>query len=587
MRIGLNGLLFKAVIAITFLLTSTSVWADISVSLKLDRTETLLTDSVRLSVSVNGSRDSDLAPEISGLDSFEVRSGGTSSHFEFINGKMNSSLEYTYYIQPRNTGTFKIGPARVRIDGKNYTSNSANLKVRQTAAGKGGDRGLLFLTAELSKHMVYVEEQAIYTLRLYLRRNVRNINLNLPESPSLNFKQIAKPVEYRSTSSGKEYRVLEVRYALLPSKAGSIEIEPAQMSMEVLDTRRRTGRRFFDDPFSSFTTGRPARVASESLRLTVNPLPESGKPSDFSGLVGKFNMWSKLEPVNLKTGESATLTIKVSGQGNVNRIPDLNLPELDHVKVYADKPVLETTQDSEGRKGSKTMKWALVPEKTGRLDIPPVTISFFDPENHRYQNLRSSPYILSVLPGKKEQVALSNSAAPGTANDGAVKQAIKELGRDIFPVHTALQNFKTVRRLQRNRWIFWAMLVFPFVLYVSALCGIKLRRQSRREQPENLAKKASREFHKQLRSERLTCSRLLQLIRDYLNNRFGLSYGSLTPAEASNILISHGVSAETAGMLQHTMQFMENAEYTGKGNEDARVDTDLTKLIKQIEREAR
>ncbi len=577
---------FKVSLTIALLLMSNLSWADISVSLKLDRTETLLADSVRLSVSVNGSRDSDLAPEISGLDSFEVRSGGTSSHFEFINGKMNSSMEYTYYIQPRNTGTFKIGPARVRIDGKNYTSNSTNLKVRQTEAGKGGDRGPIFLTAGLSKLTVYVEEQAIYTLRLYLRRNVRNINLNLPESPSLNFKQIAKPVEYRSTISGKEYRVLEVRYTLLPSKTGRIEIEPAQMSMEVLNSRRRTGRHFFDDPFSSFTTGRPARVASESLQLTVNPLPEDGKPPDFSGLVGKFNMWSKLEPVNLKTGESATLTVTISGQGNVNRIPDLNLPELDHVKVYADKPVLETTQDSEGRKGSKIMKWALVPEKDGRLDVPPVTISFFDPGNHRYQNLKSSPYILSVMPGKKEQVALSHSSAPGATNDGAVKQAIKELGRDIFPVHTALQNFKTDRRLQRDRWIFWAMLVFPFVLYVSALCGIKLRRQSRQGQPENLAKKASRVFNKQLRSERLTCSRLLQLIRDYMNNRFGLSYGSLTPVEASNILISHGVNAETAGMLQQTMQLMENAEYTGKGNEDASVDTDLTKLVRQIEKEA-
>ncbi|MDJ0816809.1 MAG: hypothetical protein QNJ58_11430, partial [Desulfobacterales bacterium] len=70
---------FKVSLTIALLLMSNLSWADVSVSLKLDRTETLLADSVRLSVSVKGSRDSDLAPEISGLDSFEVRSGGTSS----------------------------------------------------------------------------------------------------------------------------------------------------------------------------------------------------------------------------------------------------------------------------------------------------------------------------------------------------------------------------------------------------------------------------------------------------------------------------------------------------------------------------
>ena len=58
--------------------------------------------------------------------------------------------------------------------------------------------------------------------------------------------------------------------------------------------------------------------------------------------------------------------------------PDLKIPELDHIKVYADQPVLESTQDSEGLRGTKTMKWALVPEKEGRLEVPPVAVSYFD-----------------------------------------------------------------------------------------------------------------------------------------------------------------------------------------------------------------
>ena len=443
------------------------------------------------------------------------------------------------------------------------------------------------MSAELSNKTVYVEEQTLYTLKLYLRRNVRNINLNLPESASLIFKQITKPAEYRSQHSGQEYRVIEVKYALLPAKAGGYEIQPAQMSMEVLASRRRTGRSLFDDPFSTFSGGRPAKVASEVLQLQVNPLPENGKPADFSGLVGKFKMWSKLEPVALKTGESATLTVSVSGQGNVNRIPDLKIPELDHVKIYADKPVLETTQDSEGLKGSKIMKWALVPEKDGRIKVPPVAVSFFDTENHRYKTLTSSTYALSVLRGRKETTAGSDSTAAAVNHDSADKQTIRELGRDIFPVHTAMQGFKSAGRLQRERWIIRALLVLPFILYVGTLCGMKLRRHSRTGLPDNLAKKAARAFNKQYRSEGLTCSALLQLIRDYLNHRLGLSYGSLTPLEANRILMSRGVGANTAENLQRIMQQLENAEYTGKGHEAAKIDFDLVKLVKQIEKEAR
>jgi hypothetical protein len=562
-------------------------WAKISVSLKLDRTQTQLVDSVQLTVTVSGSRDSDSTPDIRGLEYFDVRSGGTSSRIEFINGKISSVVDYTYFIQPQKIGSFQIGPVRVLINGKLYASNTAKLQVVKAAGGQGIEPSSIFLTAELSDDTVYVEEQTIYILKLFLRRNVRKINLNLPQTENLIFKQISKPAEYRSTHRGQNFQVIEVRYALVPSKAGTYPVDPAKMSMTVLQARRSSNRGFFDDPFASFSSGRPLSVASKSVQLTVRPLPQKGKPSDFSGLIGKFQMRSTLEPASLKTGDSATLTVSVSGQGNVNRIPDLRIPELSNIKIYADKPVLESTQDSEGTKGSKTMKWALVPEIDGRLEVPPVAVSFFDTENHRYKILKSPRYTLSVLPGKKETINVSEPNAALISDDGAAKQTIRELGRDIFPVHSAMQNFKTDNLLQLERWLFWALLGLPFALYLGTLVGMKLRRHSRAGQSDMMAKKAARAFYKQYRKRELAAGKLLQLIRDYLNSRFGLSYGSLTPQESVKILISQGVGADTAEKLQNIMLQLENAEYTGQGMEAAAIDSDLVPLIKRIEKESR
>lgn len=574
-------------IFITIVLMPAISWAEVAVSLKLDRSQVALVDSVVLTVSVAGSRDSDSMPGIQGLENFDVRSGGTSSRVEFINGKISSGVDYTYFIQPQKIGTFQIGPARVQVDGKTYTSNTAKLRVVKPAGGQGAASSPIFLTAEFSKDTVYVEEQTIYTLKLFLRRNVRNINLDLPETEHLVFKQISKPSEYRSTRNGQSYQVIEVQYAVVPSKAGSYAVDPAKMSMTVLQSRRSSTRSFFDDPFGSFSSGRPLSVSSKPLQLTVRPLPQKGKPNDFSGLVGKFKMWSKLEPLALKTGESATLTVSVSGQGNVNRIPDLKIPELAHIKIYADKPVLESTQDSEGIRGSKTMKWALVPEKDGRLEVPPVAISFFDPEDQRYKTLTSSPYTLSVVPGKKETIRISEPNSAAAVDDGGSKQAIREIGRDIFPVHSAMQDFTKVNRLKLERWLFWALLGLPVILYLGTLGGLKLRRHSRAGQTDLMAKKAAREFYKQYRQGELTARSLLQLIRDYLNRRFGLSYGSLTPQESVKILISRGVGSDTAEALQNIMLQLENAEYTGQGMQTAAIDCDLAALIKRIEKECR
>ncbi len=174
-------------------------YAEISVSLKLDRPQAGLTDSVQLVVSVAGSRDRESEPVIQGLENFAVSPGGTSSRIEFINGRMSSGTEYTYFIQPQKVGNYTIGPASVQIGGKTYTSNRSTLQVVRPAGDQGDDGSPIFLEAELSTPSIYVEEQAIYTLKLYLRKNVRDIRLDMPENENLSFKQLAKPAEYRSS----------------------------------------------------------------------------------------------------------------------------------------------------------------------------------------------------------------------------------------------------------------------------------------------------------------------------------------------------------------------------------------------------
>ena len=70
--------------------------AAVSVNLNLDRTEATLADSVRMVVTVSGSRNTQSKPVIKGLENFTVRQGGTSSRVEIIYGKVNAGIDYTY-----------------------------------------------------------------------------------------------------------------------------------------------------------------------------------------------------------------------------------------------------------------------------------------------------------------------------------------------------------------------------------------------------------------------------------------------------------------------------------------------------------
>jgi hypothetical protein len=561
--------------------------ADISVSLRLDRSEITLADSVRVIVAISGVRDVDSRPVLRVLESFVLTQGGTSSRVQIINGKVDAAIDYTYFIQPKKVGTFQIGPAEVKIEDKTYKSNTETLVVVKPARASGSDRGPLFLSATLSDEEVYVEEQAIYTLKLYRKVTVKDIGLELPDPEHLTFKQLDKPVEYRGVYNGQPYQVLEVSYAVVSSKAGTFPIGPARMKMTVLEPGNRSPRSLFDDSFFSFSSGRPITLSSERLELNVLSLPEKGRPADFSGLVGKFEVDSTLEPKTVKAGESATLTVLVKGRGNVNRIPDLEFPKLDRVKVYADKPVLEVDQDARGLLGSKIMKWALVPEEEGSFEIPPLTVSSFDPKAGRYRVMRSPPYSFSALPGKEKSVQVFKDSLDKDETLGSAKKEIEELGRDILPIHTAMKDFVGSSQVRNDRWVLWAVLLTPLFAYMITFLAIKSRRQSPDAQAATKAKKAAKGLMAQCRKETLSCHDLISAIRDYLNNRFGLSIGTLTPNEAEEILTERGVTAETSKKLKTLIQGLEDAIYTGEGHESIQIGSALSEIIKSIEKESR
>ena len=580
------------VLLICLILAPVRVMADVSVKLILDRSEAEPGESVKMTIEVAGSRNSDSLPVFHGLEKFTIMKGGTSSRVQIINGKVSSSVDYTYFIQPHSTGSFKIGPAELKLDNKVLKSNIADLTVKKTSQKAVSGKSPLFIEAGLSSQNVFVEEQCIYTLKLYYRTRIRDVSLNLPEIENIDFKQLKEPVEYRKTYGGLDYQVLELRYAILPSREGDYVIGPSRMNMTLVETDRESPfRDFFKDPFSndpffSFSSGKPYSLAADSVELTVHSLPEKGRPADFSGLIGSFSMESSLEPSDLKAGESATLTVRVMGKGNVNRIPDLNIPEIDNAKLYADQPVFEARQDDRGFGGTKVMKWAIVPEKAGELKIPTLKLSFFDTEAEEYRVLKTSLHRLSVKPGERQMiVASSKSPEGGEAGNNILKREVKELGRDILPVHTDLKTLSRSRGVLMKGWIFWTALLFPCFIYMAVFFALKLSKSSPEMILQARSRKASKELIKKCGQDGLSFYHLAEAIRDYLNNRFNLSIGVLTADEAVRVLLLNGVSSETAEIARKTIQKTEDAVYTGKGQEITDLGKDLKYLVKMIEKE--
>ena len=582
--------LFVSAILI-FILLPCPVNAKPSLTLSLDRNEADISDSIKMVVKISGSHGSHSTPVIPGLEGFNVTRGGTTKRIGIINGRVDSGVEYTYFIQPEKTGTFQIGPAEVNVKGDTIKSNIEKLKIIERTAPNSIDRGYLFLTADLSSQKAYVEGQIIYTLRLYCQARVSDISLDLPEIEHIAFKQLGKPVESSSNYGGKAYQVLDIRYLLITSKEGNYDIPPSMMHLKVYQPRRRSSRGLSNDPFFSnpfFSTATPVTLTSESLTLNLASLPEGGRPADFSGLVGNFKMNATLSPSEIKAGDSATLTVSLIGRGNVNRFPELKCPELINCKVYADQPVLKVEPCSNGLSGIKTIKWAIVPEKKGRYRIPPLSVSFFDPEDDKYRTVKTPILKLNVLPGKEKLIVSEAGREKQKINEGPVKKEIQELGHDIFPVHTSM---KVLREpFGRSRGLLFFLIVFlsPPLIVAITFFALQHRKNSVQSLAAIISKKAARNFIRQIRREsKISANDLTLAIVNYINDRFCLSHGSLTSDEAAEILRAGGADIDTARSLQSVLKLLEDAVYTGRGQEPCDIGADIPKLIRQIEREIR
>jgi hypothetical protein len=281
------------------------------------------------------------------------------------------------------------------------------------------------------------------------------------------------------------------------------------------------------------------------------------------------------------------MTVLLSGRGNVKRIPDLKLPELEKIKIYADQPVLMEETDARGLAGSKTMKWALVPEKEGEYRIPSLSISFFDIESKQYRVLKSPALSMSVLPVENAQTQISQDVLKGQKSEGSRKQEVKELGQDILPVHTSIKDLHPGARPGIGGMVFWAILIIPFFAYGVTFFILKFNRKTTVSVAAARARKAAKILIQECHKGELSSNHLTSSIRRYLNERFNLSLGSLTPDEAADIVGSRGVSATTSERLRRTLQELEDAIYTGKGQETCHMRGDIPELIKQIEKEIR
>lgn len=552
----------KVSVSILFILMFPGLVQAADVRAYVDRTNISVGESCNLTVAVSGG-DADV--DVSSIRDFKVTSRGTSTRVRIVNGKMSREISYNYMLMPLRKGRLIIPPLPVVSDGKNFNTQAITVMVSKLPPTVAGHSDM-YVRATISEKKPYEGQQIIYTFRLYTTVQIANAKFQKPDFSGFTAKEIGDAKTFQKVVSGQRYTVSELSYVLVPLKPGQVVIDPGTFSCDVV--RHRQGRRhsvfdsFFNDPFFGRAEVEPKILNTEPLDILIRPLPAFSGDTDFSGLVGRFEIQAELENNTIDMGDSTTLTLTIAGNGNIMdaQQPKVTIP--DAFKVYEDNPEEQVAVNASGFYGKKVFRIALVAVKPGIYSLDPVKISYFDVSKEKYRTLSTKNFTLTSNPSKEKESVQAFSAS-ADRQPVFKKKKVEFTGRDILSLKEdlgALENSKSVSFM-----VFIILYMVPVVLYLTLFVALKFFKKS--EDPGTImAQRAEIALKQASKMDPLSEDFLACLYRALVSSIYataGIKGESLTYEEAEVMLVKGGYPNETGKQAAELLQKIESAKYGG------------------------
>lgn len=179
-----------------------------------------------------------------------------------------------------------------------------------------------------------------------------------------------------------------IHQTLFPLAGGRLALPPATLEYAL--------------PVTASILTREERYAltSDSLVITVRPLPADGRPADDRGTVGHaLSLSLGLDTAPARVGEPMQITATVAGTGNVTLWPEPEIAWPPSLHAYTGED--ETTVDPQAGviAGTKTVRYLVVPDSAGSVLLPEIRYPYFDPTTGAYVTARVAPRTLAVAPG--------------------------------------------------------------------------------------------------------------------------------------------------------------------------------------------
>jgi hypothetical protein len=472
--------------------------SNITVTSYVDKNTVTLNELIYLTVEIKSDVQIDAEPEIPQLTGFQIvgQSSSNSTSIEIINNEMSRTVKqsFTYSLRPLKTGSFTIPPIYTKFKNKTYRSKTINVTVveansnvqqprqnTQKQNNSSSNNVQVFLQATPSKSEVFVGEP--FTMRYILYSNKGLVGLNAEKMPEFSgfvkeetfqAKNITHTLEVINGIRYYAYRISN--YTLFPTYASTFTMD----KMELLCAYEVPAKSFFD-----FGTTKRVYIQSNTSVIKVKPLPLAGQPKNFSGAVGQYDIKSDLSSKLLKTGESVTLTLTISGSGNIRMFEPPTLPVIPNIDTFPPEES-DDLYHPDNISGKKVIKYILIPEEPGTYNLPQISFTYFEPRSETYKTIYTKPMMFTVEKGKVTPGSLSYIRP----------QDIDIQGLDIHFIITK-NTISDYKLIISQAW-FWILIIISLLSIVAALIIKKEREKLLQDKAYYRARISNKQLQKDL-----------------------------------------------------------------------------------------
>src|SRR6266480_1674308 len=413
------------------------------VTARVDRARLPAGDELTLTIRARSRSAEPVALVLPGLTGFTIVGSRevTEVALEAVGGPVRT-MTRELRLKTQRPGTLAIGPVRVRQGPREIATPPLTVTVDSAATGLAtavsalarrlieaapppahNDRVALSLI--LPGDSVLVGQQLDVIAAAWFPRELRT-RLSYPPILSLQTAEGAwsypgaVPTEVAASRQvrGGWMDLFVAHQALFPLAPGRIVIPPATVAYAV------------PVGFSVFKREERYSLRSDTVPVTVLPLPAARRPADDQPVVGQgLALDLGLDPPNGRVGEPIAMTATVSGAGNVALWPEPAIRWPPGFRPYPGETGMRIAARDGRIAGTKVFHYLVMPDSAGSFLLPEVRYPYYDLAAGAYRAATVAPRPLAVAPGIEPHAA---RALPPLARGRAPEWA-DELARSFVP----------------------------------------------------------------------------------------------------------------------------------------------------------